>query len=64
MTIVDAEKRTDWPWRILALCWILILARLRLRDVKDDRYAVFIVITNEALMGVCGVTPDYTVPPN
>ena len=64
MTIINAEKRADWPWRILALCWILILARLRFRDVKDDRDTIFVVITNEALMGVCSVTSHHTVPPN
>jgi hypothetical protein len=53
MAIVDTEKGTARPE--------FGLLELRLDYVKNDGDAVFVVVTDDALMGVGCIRDDYTV---
>jgi hypothetical protein len=53
MSIVDTEEGATRPE--------LRLLELRLDDVQDDRHTVFVVITDDALVGVCCVGGYYSV---
>lgn len=48
MTVKDPEKADLWPLS----CELLVLG---LEDVQDNGHTVFVVFTNDALVGVCSV---------
>ncbi len=48
MAVKNTEKSTFRP--------IVTFFVRRLHNVEDDRYAIFVVISNDALVGVCCIT--------
>lgn len=50
VTVVDAEEGALGPFFVFAGCGF--------DDVEDDADSVFVVVSDQALMGVCGVGSD------
>ena len=55
VAIVDAEKGAFRP------LGTAVLLRFRLHDVEDNGHSVFVVVADDALVGVCAVGCDDTV---
>ena len=53
MTIIYCEKRTSWP--------VLNLFEFRFNYIKNYRYSVLIIISDNTLMSICWVTADNTI---
>ena len=60
MAIIYSEKGADWP-RLSLLCHWTFLTLFRLHDIEDDRNPVFVVVTDETLMGVGGIPSNHSI---
>jgi hypothetical protein len=55
MTIVDTEEATPWPF-----LWVDIGPALGWQQICYDGHPIFIIISDQTLVGVSGVSPNNT----
>ncbi len=54
MSVVYSEERALGPYLFGAMCW--------LHDIKNDRDSVFVIVPNDALVCICSISPDDSIP--